>query len=246
MKITKLFDYSVPLTAAATVLAIGAITVACIGAYTAYNIKVAGDSVVVTGSAKQAVVADTARWAINVETQTGVYDQQTGYKTLETATEKIVQHLEKIGITDYETPSVTTYPNYSYPQYSEPVLTGYNVSRQIIVRDSDIEKVNQLANNIEPLSGSGYNVVTQSVELTYSKLDEVRVTLLSEAIKDAKARAEAIAKDSGRSIGTLRSASSGVVQVLPAGSIDISDYGMYDTQSMKKEIMVTVRATFDL
>ena len=47
-------------------------------------------------------------------------------------------------------------------------------------------------------------------------------------------------------IGTLRSASSGVVQVLPQGGIEISDYGSYDTQSMNKEVMVTVRATFEL
>jgi hypothetical protein len=74
----------------------------------------------------------------------------------------------------------------------------------------------------------------------------MRVALLSEAIKDAKARAQAIASESGRSIGVLRNASSGVVQVLPQGGIDISDYGMYDTQSLNKEVMVTVRATFEL
>jgi hypothetical protein len=84
------------------------------------------------------------------------------------------------------------------------------------------------------------------LELTYSKLDELRVTLLSHAIEDATKRAEAIAQDSGRSIGVLRNASSGVVQVLPQGGVEISDYGMYDTTSMHKDVMVTVRATFSL
>lgn len=246
MYIRKLFDYSVPLTAAATVLSLGAVIVASIGAYTAYDIKTSGDRIEVTGSAKEAVVADTARLIINLDTRTGTTDQQTGYQMLETATERIVAYLESLGFTDFETPAVTSYPNFSYPQYGDPLMNGFTVNRQIIVRSPDIDATSELANNIEPFMGTGYNVTIQSIELTYSKLDEMRVSLLSQAIKDAEARAEAIASESGRDVKALKGASSGVVQVLPQGGIDISDYGMYDTQSKRKEIMVTVRATFAL
>lgn len=246
MSISKLFDYTVPLVAASTVLVVGLIIVMGIGSYTARDIKMSQDSVEVTGSAKQEVVADTARLIINLDSTTGVNNQQLGYTRLEAASEKIVGYLEEQGFTDYETPAITSNQRYTYPRDGEPVFTGYTANRQIIVRSSDIDKANDLANNIEPFTGYDYNVSTQSIELTYSKLDEMRVTLLSEAIKDAQARAEAIASESGRSIGTLRSAASGVVQVLPKGGIDISDYGMYDTQSKHKEVMVTVRATFEL
>ncbi|KXJ98470.1 MAG: oxidative stress defense protein [Parcubacteria bacterium OLB19] len=246
MGIKNLFDYSVPLVSAATILTVGAVVVASIGAYTAYDIKLSRDSVEVTGSAKESVVSDTARWIINLDTKTGVNEQQVGYTRLDRAVAKIVSHLESQGFTDYETPSVTSFPNYTYPQYGEPIMTGFTVSRQIIVRSNDIDKISLLANNIEPFTGLDYNVTTQALELTYSKLDEMRVELLSEAIKDAKARAEAIASESGRSVGILRNASGGVVQVLPQGGVEISDYGLYDTQSKNKEIMVTVRANFEL
>lgn len=246
MNVRKLFDYSVPLVAAATLLSIGAIIVAIIAAYTAYDIKLARDSVEVTGSAKRAVVADTGRLTINLDTRTGVNDLQNGYTRLENATTKIATFLEAEGFTDFETPSISSYPQYTYPQNGEPIFTGYSANRQIIVRSTDIPKIQSLANNIEPFSGTGYNATTQSLELTYSGLGDMRVELLSEAIKDAKARADAIASESGRSVGVLRNASSGVVQVLPAGGIDISDYGTYDTQSLNKEVMVTVRATFEL
>lgn len=246
MNTRKLFDYSVPLVAAATLLGIAAIVVGIIAAWTAYDIKLSRDSVEVTGSAKESVVADQARWTINLNTTTGVYDLQSGYTRLEAATKKITAYLESQGFSDYETPAVSSYPNYSYPQGSEPIFTGYNVGRQIVVRSNDIDKISELANNVAPFTGVNYNVTTQSLELTVSSLAEMRVRLLSEAIKDAKARAEAIAKDSGRSVGALRNASSGVVQVLPQGGIDISDYGTYDTQSRNKDVMVTVRATFEL
>lgn len=246
MKVQKLFDYTEPFVAAATILGCAVIISVGIAAYTAQNIKRAQDVIVVTGSAKTSVVADTARWIINLDTKTGTTNQQAGFNRLEEATKKAVAYLESQGLTEYETPAMNVYTNYSYPQYAEPIFTGYTVSRQIIVRSSDVEKISMLANSIEPFTGPNYNVTTGSLELTYSKLDELRVTLLSEAIKDATARADAIAKETDRSIGVLRSASSGVVQVLPQDGIDISDYGTYDTQSMGKDVMVTVRATFEL
>jgi len=34
------------------------------------------------------------------------------------------------------------------------------------------------------------------------------------------------------------------VQVLSPNSIEVSDYGSYDTQTIQKEVMVTARAVF--
>ncbi len=246
MHITKLFDYSVPRVAAATILVVGAVAIALYAGSVAYSIKLAQDTIEVTGSAREAVVADEARWVINLETKTGVVDQQAGFNRLDKGAEKITAYLTAQGFTEYETPAGSSYPNYTYPQYGEPIMTGYTVSRQIIVRSSDVEKLSTLANNVEPLTGEGYNLSTGALELTYSKLAEMRIKLLSQAIKDAEERAKAIAQDSGRGVQTLRNASSGVVQVLPQGGIEVSDYGSYDTQSMHKEVMVTVRATFSI
>lgn len=242
----KLFDYSQPLVAAATVFVIGLLLVAVYLGSVVYQIRVGNDVVEVTGSAKEAVVADTGRWTIDLSTQTSLANQQAGFDRLSAAAERITDYLTEQGIEDIETPTGSTYPTYTYPQYSEPIQTGYSVSRQIIVRSNDIKLLSRLANNIQPFVGQNYNVTTGSLELTYSGLADARVRLLSEAIADAKARANSIAKDSGRRIGALRSATSGVVQVLPEGGLDVSDMGYYDTQNVNKEVMVTVRATFSL
>ena len=246
MNFKKLFDYSVPLVAAATIFVVGIFAVTLYASKVAYDIKLAADTVEVTGSAKEAVVADLGRWTINLETKTGVNDQQAGFVRLENAADKIVAYLEEQGFSEIEIPAGTTYPNYVYPQNSEAYLTGYSVTRAIIVRSDNVAALSDLANNVDPFVGSGYNVSTGGLELTYSKLADMRVKLLSQAIADATKRADAIVQDSGRSIGVLRSASGGVVQVLPEGGVEISDYGSYDTQSLNKEVMVTVRATFSL
>jgi hypothetical protein len=67
---------------------------------------------------------------------------------------------------------------------------------------------------------------------------------LGEAITDAKARAEEIAKSGGAKVGKLMSASSGVVQVLAPNSTNVEDYGSYDTSTIQKEVSVTARASF--
>lgn len=246
MNFKKLFDYSVPMVAASTILILGAIIVAVYLGNIAYSIKVAADTIEVTGSAKEAVTADQGRWVINLETRTGIGDLQTGYSRLDSAINRIGEYLASQGLDTYETPAGNSYPQYVYPQNGEAYQSGYSVSRSIIVRSSDIEKLTALANNVDPLVGEGYTVSTGSLELTYSKLAEMRVQLLSKAIKDAEERARAIAQDSGRDVTTIRNASSGVVQVLAEGAVDISDYGSYDTQSLRKEVMVTVRATFSI
>jgi hypothetical protein len=67
---------------------------------------------------------------------------------------------------------------------------------------------------------------------------------LGQAIADAKARAVEIAKSGGASIGKLKSASSGVVQVMAPNSTNVEDYGSYDTSTIDKEVSVTARAAF--
>lgn len=246
MSIKQLVDYSQPLVAAATVLGIGGIIVACIAGYTAYGIKVAADTVTVTGSARESVTADYARLTLNLDTTTPIGGQQEGLDRLFKAVEQITATLHEKGLTDIDAPAPQVSPTYSYPERGAPIQTGYSASRQIIVRSATIDRLGDIADNIGPLTGPGYNVSIYGIELTYRDLDNLRVKLLSTAIQDARARAEAIAKDSGRAAGTLRTASSGVVQVLPAGGVEISDYGTYDTQSKQKDVMVTVRATFSL
>ncbi len=246
MEIRRLFDYSQPLVAAATICGAALIAVACIGGATAYRIKNAGDLVSVTGSARETVTSDYARLVIAIETRTDIHEQERGFALLESAVTRIAANLEKDDFTDVELPPASSNPQYYYPERSAPVMTGYTISRSVIVRSDDVSRMHALANEVGRFSGNGYTVSIGGLELTYRKLDAIRVALLEKAFADAKARADAIARQSGRSVGALRSSSSGVVQVLAKGGVDVSDYGTYDTQSVEKEIMVTVRAAFSL
>lgn len=246
MNFKKLFDYSEPLVAAMTLFAITLIIITVYGAQVLYDIKLAGDTVEVTGSTKEAVVADRGRLIINIETKTGLNDQAAGTARVQKAVDDTIAYLETQNFTEYETPAGYINADYYYPQNGPAVQTGYTIARSVVVRSGELDKLTSLANDTGPLSGTGYTVTSGGMELTYSKLDEMRVKLLTSAIKDATDRANAIASESGRTVGALRNATGGVVQVLAADGIEISDYGSYDTSSLNKEVMVTVRASFEL
>ncbi len=241
-----LINYTEPLVAGSTILGGAFIICALLAGYVAYGIKVADDTITVTGSAKETVTADFGRWSLNLDTRAGIGEEQIAIDRLEKAVSTIRDTLGGKGFTEIETPIASVNATYYYPQGGEPVQTGVSASRAIMIHSADIEKLTALANDMGSLTGTGYTLSSGPLELTYQKLPELRVKLLAGAIKDARERAEAIAKESGRSVGELRVASSGVVQVLSQGGIDVSDYGSYDTQSRMKDVMVTVRADFSL
>jgi hypothetical protein len=68
--------------------------------------------------------------------------------------------------------------------------------------------------------------------------------MLGEAAKDAKTRAERIAASTGNTIGNVRSARMGVLQITAADSTEVSDMGIYDTSSVDKDITAVVNIGF--
>ena len=104
----------------------------------------------------------------------------------------------------------------------------------------EVDKVLSVAEKIYSLVPEGVNITASNLEFYYSKLPELRVSLLNDAMIDAKQRATMIAKSTGRRVGKVKSAKMGVVQVMAPNTIQISDYGTYNTESREKEVMITV------
>jgi hypothetical protein len=202
----------------------------------------------VTGSTKQKVTSDSVKWTMEVTRHSLSADGlKDGNKNIKADIVSTLTWLAGLGV-DEQSITVTpvyTMENYDYSK-SGSTPRDYTLRATITVTSGDVGKITQLAKNTDTLVNQGMFVNTVTLEYYYSKLADLRVSLLGAAIKDARARAEEIAKADGKSVGVLKSASSGVVQVLPVNSVDVSDYGSYDTQNIDKEVSVTVRAAFVL
>ena len=228
------------------VLALGLITASYIASSTVMQAKLLQDATItMTGSAKATVHSDLIKWTGNFSRTVSIDQVKDGYTAMKTDQTNVESFLTKNGIaaTDYKISPV--FMNQVYKQYdSSP--TQYTLVQNLELSGTDLPKVEALPKKLQDLINQGVLFSANSLEYYYTKLPDQRVALLSNAVGDAKVRAEQIAKSSGLKVGAIRSASMGVVQVLPPNSTDVSDYGSYDTSSADKDIMVTVKTVFNL
>lgn len=212
------------------------------------QIRSSTDSLSVTGSTSKEVDSDSAKFSGFFTRTVKVSSLRYGYDQMKNDLVYVKSFLKEQGIedTDVTFSTVAMNENYKYNQNGIETEKEYNLTQNVEVSSKDITKITNLAQATQKLIDKGVIFTTNAPQYFYSRLPELRVELLSDAMKDAKVRAEQITKGSGSKVGALRSAASGVVQVLPANSLEISDYGAYDTSTIKKNVMVTVKATFSV
>jgi len=229
----------------AFILGLALIVSSSIGSFVFLIGKNADNAITVTGSAKKQVTSDTAKWVLQASRITTGGDLRSASNRLSDDIKTIDKFMEKNGFTPDE---ITISPVFT-DQIYKPVFDGINdymVRQTVTVQTSKVKKVAETAQKINTLFDSGVNATTLQLEYYYSGLAEIRRDLLAQAIIDAKARALQVADAGGVKIGSIMTANSGVIQVLQPNSVDINDYGSYDTTTIDKEVMATIRATFSL
>ena len=226
------------------ILGLSLITSASIVSKTFLDVKNLDNVITVSGSAKQKVTSDSARWTGNFARTVIKDNLKDGYAQMKSDEKTVGDFLIAQGFqNNFEISPV--FMNEVYKSDSN-TPREYNLTQTIEIKSEDVNKVKELAKNSDQLAGKGIIFSTNAVEYYYSKLPDLRISLLPEAISDAKKRADIIASSSGKNVDSVKSVSMGVVQVMPVGSIDVSDYGSYDTSTIEKEVMITVKTIFSL
>jgi len=214
-----------------------------------YNSRTNTDFISVTGSATKEVVSDSAKFSGNFSRIVKLSNLKNGYDQMSVDLKTVKDFLkqQKIDDSGVTISTVSMEQNYDYNQNNVSATEKeYTLRQNIQVSSSDIVKITDLAKATQLLINKGVIFSVNPVEYYYTKLSEVRVDLLADAVIDAQARAKKIVESTGKKLGSLKSASSGVVQVLTANSLEVSDYGTYDTTSINKNIMVTAKASFNI
>jgi len=216
------------------------------------NIANKDQSISVTGTTERIVKSDTAKWTISVSER--AYADNAGINASKAAgrsIENIKSYLVKNGIKNEEitvaASNLSPICELSSQGYENCSLgiKGQIANQNIVVETTDVEKVQTLTGRISN-EIVGVNIGNNLVEYFYNALKDIRVDMLSEATKNARERAEAVAKAGGASVGNIVSLSSGVFQVTQKNSVAIDDYGAYDTSSIEKKITATVKVNFSV
>lgn len=226
----------------ASILAVGIIIAAFV--WGAFFISARNEqSIRVVGQGVKTVTSDLIKWNMTINKTTNVAYRSEGPSWIQEDLTKLKKYLASNGI---EEKDILVEPVSSYANYGNNGVTGYNFSQRVEVKSDDIDKIEKLALDNKALAKQDIYLQYSDLEYFVSNLAELKAEMLALATVDAKARAEEIAKSSGNKICSLLSAKTGVFQIRKPLSMDVSDYGIYNTSSKEKEIAVTVNATFKI
>ena len=126
------------------------------------------------------------------------------------------------------------------------VHKGFEARQGVTVQSTDVARVERLSREITQLLEKGVPVSSTVPRYFYTRLGELKVEMLAEAAKDARTRAESVVAQTRATLGQLRSADMGVINVNPANSTETSWQGNNDTSSLEKDIVAIVHVTFEL
>lgn len=153
------------------------------------------------GSGEVTVVPDQLTFALSVTDK-----QPDLYQALSNASatmDRVLTALRRHGVrtADVQTTGLQMYPEYDYPSYGPPVLTGYRVTQRARVTVRDLAQGGQAVTTAIETGGNGVRAsdLRLSVSDPAAALDRAR----DAAVEDATARAERYAAATGQELGDV-------------------------------------------
>ena len=200
----------------------------------------------VTGSAYEIVKSD--KGSLDFELEVKKPTRQEAYKVAQEQLKAVKEYLKnkKIEKIEVRTPNIyTTYKN-DVRGYSTNEVDHYNYSQTISISADDVDLIKDISTDIAGLINNGIviNVMTPSYD--YSKLPELKVSLLEKASKDARNRAASMLKPSHNRVGKISAVRMGVYQITPVDSTNVSDMGINDTSTIDKKVTAVANVTFKI
>lgn len=227
-------------------LAIGLVLSSFIFGWFYSTAKKGDEAITVTGAAKKRIKSDLVIWSAGISAQSPQLTD--AYRQLADNIPRIKQYLVGKGIAENQMTvssiSTTTLkrPDTNGNETSE--ITGYALKQSIEVKSGEVDKIAQIAREATELINQGILIESNAPQYYYTLIGDLKVEMLGEAAKDAKVRSEKIAASTGNSIGAVRSARMGVLQITAADSTEVSDSGIYDTSSIDKDMTAVVNVSF--
>ena len=227
-------------------LAFGMVTSTFIATQSAENIAQKSQRISVKGLAEKNVSADLAVWRPTIAARGA--NLQDAYAKLQHDIEIFKKFLTKNGIEakDIKRGSMISAPIYQMLQNGAQSneIIGYSLELPFEISSKKVQVVSNLYDEAGDLVHEGIGMGGQVPQYYVSQIEEIKFSLIAEATKNARKRAEEFAKSSQVKVGNLRSATQGVFQIVPQNSTETADFGLYDTSTIDKTVKVVVSADY--
>lgn len=205
--------------------------------------------VTVKGLATQDVEADLAIWSLT-HTVTGD-DLAAVQANLESDGNKVRSFLLENGIKEdairLQGVQVTDLMAQTY-RSGEISGARYIIAQTFIVRTNELDAIGKASENLGALvrqgvvlgnPNGGYNAAPQYI---FTKLNDVKPTLLADASKNAREAANQFANDAGLRVGDIKNASQGVIEIQPRDPV----MGISEGEQRYKTVRVVVTLQYTL
>lgn len=185
------------------------------------------NTITVSGEGKVYAPSDEATVSLAVRT---VNSTASGAMSANgTAIRKVIDALRAQGLSENEvkTGNVSLYPQQDWREGRAPVIVGYTAENRIVVRT---QKLDKLGGIIDAATTAGANEVSE-LRFELSEDNKTRQDALRIAVRNARNKAAALAKEAGVGVGTavVISESSSAGPIIPY-------YGQpYDTMKSRNE-----------
>ncbi len=219
----------------AGVLAVGLV----VGGYLLGNglvrAKDADRSVTVRGLAEREVTADLATWTIAYSATSE--DFATAQASVDRDTESIRAFFRELGF-----PADDLQPTgANVSQFTDNGVQRFTVRQRMTLRSTDIKRAQSAVKRQFELVRRGVVLEEGSgMAFTFTKLNAIKPAMVADATRDARASAEQFAKDSGTSVGTIKSATQGYFEVQARDGDRGGGWGVSDTPYRKVRVVAPV------
>lgn len=236
---------------ASSIVAIGLATAGYFVGKGASNFKGNQRTATVKGLADREVVSDFVIWTLGLR-RAGSNVAQV-QKDLSRDRDAVIAFLNKHGVADSDIERVPTSTQDKFAwNYMQPkdASARYVASANVIVRTGKVDIVRTALGSMDELIQAGVLLSAgrddgrASVIYRYTKFNDLRPELIADATKNARASAAKFAADSGRSVGAIRTAQQGLIQIFSEEGTDES--AGYGASSYRKKIRVVNTIEFDL
>ncbi len=208
----------------------------------------------VTGSARKRIHSDLAVWRIRISAD--AKELAEAYKKLKDGDEKVHEFLTKHAFTPAEIAAQAVQTETIYKvewkgkdnaaKHETHDVESYNLSRYYTITTARVDAVASPAAAVTELIEEGVKIVSDAPNFYYSKIADLKVEMIGEASRDARARADQLVLNAGCTIAEVRHARMGVLQITQPNSTDVSDSGIYDTSTIEKDVTSVVSLTLGI
>ena len=209
------------------------------------------NTISVTGLGTKEFTSDLIAWSGNFSRNS--FELKTAYDELASDKKIIENYLVSKGINKKEivfsAVDIQKLYNYNNDNYgnSSRTFSGYQLSQSVNIESKEVAKIENLSRTITEIINQGIELTSSPPNYFYTKLADVKQEMIANATKDAKQRAEKIAENAGSSLGDLKNASMGVIQITaPNSNEDYSWGGTYNTSSKEKEARITIKLEYNV